>query len=492
MEQLLNKTPQTQTASSARKSYLKDTMQLGSGAALAQVATILSIPILSRIFTPESFGIAALFSAIVIILSAISGLRFELAILLPEEEQDGFVIFVLHFFLTLCFGLFTGLVFWLGRGFIASAIKAPEIEQYLWLAGPAIIVFGILNGFNFWNTRQKKYKLISAGKLGGSTGTALIQLLFGILGHTSAAGLIGGSILGKTLEDGIQGYSIVHKNIRNFKRPSRHDLKQLAGRYNKFPKFYCPSTLINNLSWQIPNFFLNFFFSPVIVGFYTLGDRIIRTPMNMIGQTVAQVFFQRGAEAYRNGSIKNLFLETVQMLTRVGLLPILVLMVTGRELFAVILGSQWAMAGVYAQILALFAFFRFLSSPLTHIFSIVEKQENSLKFNITNLVIRIIALLIGGFLNNPVITLLLFAVTGVITYGWLLIWLGRDAGVRAGTLLKEFIKPDILFSLALALLLLIIKITGYFGPLVLVLFSVVLLAVYYVYLLLRYKSLFSK
>ncbi len=484
--------PQTHSASSARKSYLKDTMQLGSGAALAQIATILSIPVLSRIFTPESFGIAALFSAIVIILSAISGLRYELAILLPEEEKDSFTIFVLHLAFTLFFGLFTGLVFWLGKSFIASAIKAPEIEKYLWLAGPAIFVFGILNGLNFWNTRQKKYKLISAGKLGGSTGTALIQLLFGFLGSTSATGLIGGSILGKALEDGIQGYPVAKKNIRKFKRPSRQELKQQAGRYNKFPKFYCPSTLINNLSWQIPNFFLNFFFSPVIVGFYTLGERIIRTPMNMVGQTVAQVFFQRGAEAYRNGSIKNLFLETVQMLTRVGLLPILVLMVTGRELFAVILGNQWAMAGVYAQILALFAFFRFLSSPLTHIFSIVEKQENSLKFNITNLVIRIIALFVGGILKNPVITLLLFAVTGVITYGWLLVWLGKDAGVKPGTLLKEFIKPDMLISFALTLVLVIFKISGCFGPLMLVVLSIVLPAFYFVYLLLRYKSLFSK
>jgi len=488
----LDNTSQTPEASSFRKKYLWDTFQLGSGTALAQIITILSIPILSRIFSPESFGIAALFSAIVIVLSAISGLRYELAILLPEEEQEGFILFVLHFMITLFFGLFTGLFFWLGKGFIAPVIKAPEIEKYLWLAGPAIIVFGILNGFNFWNTRLKKYKLISAGKLGGSTGTALIQLIFGVLGSTSATGLIGGSILGKTLEDGIQGYPIVQKNIRNFTKPSGHELKLLAKRYNKFPKFYSPSTLINNLSWQIPNFFLNFFFSPVIVGFYTLGERIIRTPMNMIGQTVAQVFFQRGAEAYRSGSLKNLFLETVQMLTRVGLLPILILMVTGRELFAVVLGNQWAMAGVYAQILALFAFFRFLSSPLTHIFSIVEKQENSLKFNVINLIIRIIALLIGGIMKNPIITLFLFAVTGVISYGWLLIWLGKDADVKVGLLLKEFIKPDILFTFFLTIVLMIFKFYGNFGQYALVILSFVLLAVYYVYLLLRYKSLLSK
>ncbi|MBN2412825.1 oligosaccharide flippase family protein [candidate division KSB1 bacterium] len=485
-------TPQTHSASFARKSYLKDTMQLGSGTALAQIATILSIPVLSRVFTPESFGIAALFSAIVIILSAISGLRYELAILLPEEEQDSFFIFILHFVITLFFGLFTGLFFWLGKGFIASLIKAPEIEKYLWLVGPAIIVFGILNGFNLWNTRQKKYKLISAGKLGGSTGTALIQLLFGLLGSTSATGLIGGSILGKALEDGIQGYPVVQKSLWKFKRPARHELKQLAGRYNKFPKFYCPSTLINNLSWQIPNFFLNFFFSPVIVGFYTLGDRIIRTPMNMIGQTVAQVFFQRGAEAYRNGSIKNLFLETVQMLILAGLFPILVLTVSGRELFFVILGEQWAEAGVYAQILAPFAFIRFLSSPLTHIFSIAEKQENSLKFNITNLIIRLIAMIIGGIFKNPILMLGLFSLSGFLTYTFLLFWLGKEIGLKTFVLVKIFTKFEVVLSIASALLLLIIKLFCSGSELISVIIAVVCIFFYYVYLSLRYKSLLGK
>jgi len=348
-----------------------------------------------------------------------------------------------------------------------------------------------LNGLNLWNSRLKKFRLISAGKVAGSGATAAIQLLFGIIGSVSPAGLINGTIWGKVTECLTQCFPLLDKNLRSRKKMTWQDMRTLAARYNKFPKFYCPSTLINNLSWNIPGFFLNYYFSPAIVGFYTQGDRLIRTPMNMISQTISQVFFQRGAEAHRNGSMHILFIETLQMLTRMGLLPILVLTVAGKELFSVILGSQWAIAGVYAQILALFTFFRFLSSPMTHIFSIVEKQENSLKFNIINLVIRIIALALGGILQNPIITLLLFSISGTITYGWLLIWLGRDAGVRLKRLLQEFVKFDLVVTFILSGLVLFLKLSGWCNEFILVVVCALVIGLYYLYLLLRYKSLLS-
>lgn len=95
-----------------RQRFLLDTLQLGSGTALAQGITILSVPVLSRIYAPESFGIAALFGSIVIILSIISGLRYELAIILPENDSDGFALFLLHAGLSVLSGAITGLIFW--------------------------------------------------------------------------------------------------------------------------------------------------------------------------------------------------------------------------------------------------------------------------------------------------------------------------------------------------------------------------------------------
>ncbi len=476
----------------ARKKYFWDTLQLGSGTAISQLILILSIPVLSRIFTPEDFGIAALFSSLVMILSAISALRYELAILLPEDQNDGYIIFIMQSLITLVFGAISSIVFWFGKEAIANWLKAPQIEPYLWLSGPAIIFFGLLNGLNLWNSRLKKYRLISMGKIAGSGATAGIQLLFGLLGSVSPAGLINGTIWGKVAECLTQSFPLLKKEQRSPKKIAWQEMKTLAIRYNKFPKFYCLSTLINNLSWNIPGFFLNFYFSPAVVGFYSQGDRLIRTPMNMISQTVSQVFFQRGAEAHRNGSMQLLFLETVQMLTRAGLLPVLVLTIAGPELFSVILGKQWVQAGVYAQILALFTFFRFLSSPMTHIFSIVEKQENSLKFNIINLVIRVAALVLGGIMQNPIITLLLFSISGVITYGWLLIWLGRDAGVRFKRLLQEFFKFDIVLSFISGGLVLLVKLSGWCNTFLLVVVCALVMGIYYFYLLLRYKSLFKK
>ena len=46
---------------------------------------------------------------------------------------------------------------------------------------------------------------------------------------------------------------------------------------------------------------LSAFFSPVIVGYYALGNAVVRLPMNIIGGAIAQVFYQRASEAKNKG-----------------------------------------------------------------------------------------------------------------------------------------------------------------------------------------------
>ncbi|NOY60458.1 MAG: lipopolysaccharide biosynthesis protein, partial [Calditrichaeota bacterium] len=132
-----------------RKNFLLDTLKLGSGTALAQAIAIIAVPFLSRLYLPETIGVATLFAAIVIIFSSISGFRYELSILLPENESDGFLLFALHALFTLVMGLVVGFVVWILKAQIALLFKEPKLEFYMWFVGPSIIVFGFMNGLNY-------------------------------------------------------------------------------------------------------------------------------------------------------------------------------------------------------------------------------------------------------------------------------------------------------------------------------------------------------
>ncbi|ENM3968826.1 oligosaccharide flippase family protein, partial [Vibrio cholerae] len=71
-----------------KSKYARNILTLITGTTIAQAIPILIAPILTRIYTPEDFGVLALFVAITSIFGAISNGRYELAIMLPIEDDD--------------------------------------------------------------------------------------------------------------------------------------------------------------------------------------------------------------------------------------------------------------------------------------------------------------------------------------------------------------------------------------------------------------------
>ena len=68
-------------------SFLKNVSTLSFGSIFAQFLGILAAPILTRLFAPEEFGIAGLFASIAGVIGVFSCLRYELAIMLPSNDD---------------------------------------------------------------------------------------------------------------------------------------------------------------------------------------------------------------------------------------------------------------------------------------------------------------------------------------------------------------------------------------------------------------------
>lgn len=86
-----------------RSSFFSNVLKLVSGTTLAQVITILSAPIISRLFAPQAFGVLNVFTSIAGIVSIVICLRYEYAIILPEDDTDAINIFALC--LIIAFGI---------------------------------------------------------------------------------------------------------------------------------------------------------------------------------------------------------------------------------------------------------------------------------------------------------------------------------------------------------------------------------------------------
>ena len=166
---------------------------------------------------------------------------------------------------------------------------------------------------------------------------------------------------------------------------------------------------MNMVSWQLPALMLTRFFSATVAGHYSLGLRVLQMPMSLVGAAISQVFFQRAAELRSQNTLTPLVENAFRRLVFIGLPPMLVLGIIGRELFSFMFGANWMEAGIYVQILSIWTFFWFISSPLSNIFTIMERQDISLKINICNIFMRFLSLWIGGICQNPRLAIVLFA-----------------------------------------------------------------------------------
>ncbi len=71
-----------------KSEFSRNVLTLMTGTTIAQAIPIAISPILTRIYTPEDFGVFALYMSVASLLSTLATGRYELAIMLPKKDED--------------------------------------------------------------------------------------------------------------------------------------------------------------------------------------------------------------------------------------------------------------------------------------------------------------------------------------------------------------------------------------------------------------------
>ncbi len=405
-------------------SFSGNVLKLMTGAAFAQVLGLLVSPIVTRFFASDAYGVAALFLSITSIIGILACLRYELAIMLPKTNEEAANILGVCFCSTVLITIITAVVVIFCESYIIQMTNAPELKKYLWLIPVAIFLTGISSALSYWNTRTKHFGRISVLQVISAVATQATKIAAGFAGFVSGGILIMTGILGSIVLATALGGIIWKNDKKLFIENVRW--KGITAGFVRFKKFFIIDTwggLLNTISWQLPALMLSSFFSISIVGFYALGLSIIMRPLSIISGSLSQVFFQKASEEKNLQGNNALLVERLMdRLMFIGILPITVLAVVGEEIFSVIFGARWFEAGRYAQILAPWLFFWFISSPLSTIFLVYERQGTAFLVNFIIFLTRVISLYIGGIQQNIYLALGLFSATGVVAYAFYAYW----------------------------------------------------------------------
>lgn len=395
-----------------KSEFSRNVLTLMTGTTIAQAIPIVISPILTRIYTPEDFGLLAFYMAFISIGASIVTGKYEAAILLPKREEHAKYVFYISLIFACICSLILLIVFIVFNDLFKNIFDMNNIIFYFIPLG--IFLFAIYAVLLQWANRKKEYINMNKNRLIQSSSVSIFQLLIGFF-YKVSFGLIYSDIIGRI----ISVIFILKRTLKQIKIQvfSLKKMYFLIIEYKKFPKFEMPATVLNITSYELVYIIIPIYFSSITAGLYFLVFRVLMIPIGFIGTAVTEVFKNRAIEDLEQyKSCRNIYNKIFLLLFSIGIFPVLIVFVFGQDIFSFIFGEEWREAGLYAQILAPLALLRLISAPLSYIFIIRKKLELDLITQFLFFVFTIISLFIGCLYQNMYLLVCLLSLSGCIFY----------------------------------------------------------------------------
>lgn len=376
-----------------KSEFARNVAILTTGTTMAQAIPVAISPILTRLYTPDDFGVLALFLAITTICSVVANGKYEMAIMVPEKNDDALNILYLSVLIAMVFSILLFILIVLFDDLIVEKLNEERIRPWLFFIPISVFFLGLFNALNIYCIRQKNFKEIAVSKVYKSLGMGVTQVGFGLI-KSGVFGLILGQIISYLSGNYILLKQVLkqHSIKETFRLPT---IRLMAKKYNRFPKYSLPGNLMNALTLNTISFLISGIYSLSILGFYTMANRMVGVPSALIGRSISQVYFQKmSATKNSGGNVKKLFISTLKKLVFVSFPIYFIAFFLVEPIFPLIFGEEWRLAGKYAAIVVPLLFIRFISSSLSNTLNIFEKQHLVL---ILNFILFIILISVFGY-----------------------------------------------------------------------------------------------
>jgi O-antigen/teichoic acid export membrane protein len=393
-----------------RNKFVRGVTAISSATVLGQAVLLLGMPLLTRLYGTQEFGVLGIFSSILAVLLVSSSLRYDVAIPIPKRDESAFQLTVLASLINIVVAVIVAIAVAFFHEEIAQVIGHEALGPYLWMLPVGLMLAGFYRIFTYWAVRKGNYNVVARTKVTQSILGVGVQSLWAFF-NPSAAGLIGGQIVARAA-----GTRVLARDFRIY-RIQKKRLYALLRKHKRFPIYDAPAALLNGFSHELPQILLSTLFGPVVAGHYFLAQRVLGAPSALVGQAVAQVLYGQSVEAKDRKKLSRLTIRVSCTLFFLIIGPTLILMIWGPSLFQTIFGANWQEAGVISRIIVLGVAAQFIYSPISTILILTDAQHLNLLLQILSIILRGASLLFGWFVNDLHTALYAFTISSMIVYG---------------------------------------------------------------------------
>lgn len=401
----------------SKSKFVRNVTSVAAGIATAQAISLAFMPFLTRLYGPEAFGALAAFTAVVNIITPLATLGYANAIVMPKTAEGATavarlslvcgatvapIIFIFVYFFQRKLAIWTGLE------------AAPNL---LYLIPISLLLGALLSVANQSAIREGLFKAKAKSYVTSNLLMNIGKLTGGLL-LPSGLVLIVISIIGKALNFSMLLAKVPRQGSFQMRKWfGITGIFNAAQKHRDFALYHMPQSVINAAAIGLPVILLSSYSGTAAAGQYSVTALVLGAPVALLGQSVGEVFYPKITTAIMGHSREALplIIKTTLILGGIGIIPFGIVGMYGPELFTLVLGNEWRVAGEYAQWLAPWLACVLATRPILASFPALHLQSYLLFQEVLSVTLRSAALIIGlKYWDSEILAIALFSLVGVV------------------------------------------------------------------------------
>lgn len=346
---------------------------------------LLVTPLISRVFSPESYGTFATLVAVVSVFVGLSTFRLEVLSQRVTDSEYARRLRVL--------GLSTAVAWGVGLTVVTAIWIMAGGVDLVWLAvGPLVALTSLQLLVAAALTRAGNYRALAVANFFQGAGIGVLQLCFGMISSAVWA-LLGGFAAARLVwVPGLFADKLNANTLLSTWRDAR-----------PFALNAGASAGINSLAGQIPILVGAWLYGGAQVGFLAMAVRLLLGPLNIVGQAAAAANLgevgrllrdrQPGASRLVGRAMRDLFV--------LGVVPCTLAALLGRTVVPWVLGPEWGDAGLMVALLALGGLCQFIVAPFSQVLNLTGHHGRLLAWDAARFILILLAFVIPAQLSMP-------------------------------------------------------------------------------------------
>ena len=376
---------------------MKNVARISSGTVIGQIISVISLPIITRIYGAEIMGVWAIIYAIAVIINTLSDVGLIQSIMVEDESSVQRTYSVVSTLIVIIDLAAIAVVYFYCAVILdydSSLILVTVFFTFIYSISLQFVQLSYT-----WLNRNKEYSVLMKNPIINQGSIMFFSIVLGLAGckqYGYYIGVTAGQLL-----------TLLHMKRHLPAKtpwPTVLDIKEVIIKNKEFVKYQMPTNLTLQFRNQLPNLLIGGLFGNTMLGYFSVSQKLLNIPVTFIGQALGKVFYQRCSEMQREGQKLGEFIyRNLSRAMMLAFVPMALLAAYGDAAVVIFFGREYAVSGIIVRIIVFRAFFTFVSSATQGMDIVLKKQQYAMFAGIVQTLAIALAVLLSYYFFNDII-----------------------------------------------------------------------------------------